>query len=95
MLDKKHSWLEKGSTEWFIVVNFYPTAECDYQIQQSNFYINFPSNDGDRIKLFKQRQPNKNIHTLAIRWQQPNDSIHIVTPVPLQPNKATWLMSTK
>ena len=28
---KKHSWLEKGSREWFTVVNSYPTEECDYQ----------------------------------------------------------------
>jgi len=48
------------------VVNSYPTAECGYQIEQSNFYFNFPSNDSDRIKPFKQWQPNKNIHTLAI-----------------------------
>jgi len=68
---------------------FYPTAECDYQIQQSNFYFNFPSNDGDRIQLFKRWQPNDNIHTLAIRLQQPNDSIQIVAHEPLQPNKAT------
>ena len=46
---KKHSWLEKGSTEWFTVVNSYPTEERDYQIQQSNFHFHFPSNDGDRI----------------------------------------------
>jgi len=26
-------------------VNSYPAAECDYQIQQSNFYFNFPSNN--------------------------------------------------
>jgi len=49
-------------------MNSYPTAKCDYQIQQSNLYFNFPSNDGDKIKLFKQRQPNKNIHTLATGW---------------------------
>jgi len=89
-----HSWPERGSTEWFIVVNSYPTAECDYQIEQSNFYINFPSNDGDRIKLLEQWQPNINTDTLAIGWQQPNKSIQIVATVPLQPNKATWLMST-
>jgi len=29
---KKHSWLQKGSTEWFIVANSYPTAECNYKI---------------------------------------------------------------
>jgi len=81
MLDKKHSWLEKGSTEWFIVVNSYPSAECDYKIQQSNFYFNFPSNNGNRITLFKQWQPNENIHTLTTGWQQPNT--------------ATWLMVTK
>jgi len=28
---KKHSWLEKGSREWFTVVNSYPTEDCDYQ----------------------------------------------------------------
>jgi len=72
------------------VVNSYPAAECDYQIQQSNFYFNFLSNDGNKIKLFKQWQPNKNIHPLAIEWQQPNNSIQIVAPEPLQPNKATW-----
>ena len=77
------------------MVNSYPAAECDYQIQQSSFYFNFPSNDGDGIKLFKQCQPKKNIQTLAIGWQQPNDSIQIVAPEPLQPYKATWLMSTK
>jgi len=60
------AWLEKGSTELFVVVNSYPTAECDYQIQQSNLYCNFPSNDGDRIKLCKRWQPNKKIHILAI-----------------------------
>jgi hypothetical protein len=48
-------------------MNSYPTAECDYQIwEASDFYLNFPSNDGDIIKLFKQWQPNKNIQTLAI-----------------------------
>jgi len=30
---KKNNWLEMGSAEWFIVVNSYQTAECDYQIQ--------------------------------------------------------------
>ena len=40
-------------------------------------------------------QKKKNIHTLATGWQQPNDSIQIVAPEPLQPNKATWLMSTQ
>jgi len=92
---KKHSWLERGSTEWFIVLNSYPAAECDYQIQQSNFYFNFPSNDGARIKLFKQWQPNRNIYTLATGWQQPNNRIQTVAPEPLQPNKGTCLMSTK
>jgi len=29
---KKHSWLAKGNTKWSIVVNSYPSAECDYQI---------------------------------------------------------------
>jgi len=53
------------------VVNYYATAECDYQTQQSNFYFNFPSNDGKRIKLFKQWQPNKNIHTLAMDDSNP------------------------
>ena len=77
------------------MVYSYPTAECDYQIQQSNFYFNFPSNDGDRIELFKQWQPNKNIDTLAIGWQQPNDSIQTVAPELLQPNEATRLMSAK
>jgi hypothetical protein len=78
------------------VVNSYPTAECDHQIQQPIFYFNFPSNDGDRInplnaelnpichllallggativvvsrlrvKLFKEWQPNKHIHIMAI-----------------------------
>jgi len=81
-----------GSAEWFIVVNSYQTADGDYQIQQCNFHFNFPSNDSDWIKLFKQWQPNKN--TLEIGWQQPNDIIQIVTPEPLQPNKATGL-STK
>jgi len=71
------------------VVNSYPTAECDYQTQKYNFYFNFPSNDGDRIELFKQWQPNINIHTQATGWQQPNESIHVVAPEPLQPNKAT------
>ena len=84
-----------GSTEWHIVVNSYQTAEGDYQIQQSNVYFHFLLNDGNRMKLFKQWQPNKNIHTQAIGWQQPNDSTQIVAPEPLQPNKATWLMSTK
>jgi hypothetical protein len=46
-------------------MNLYPAAECDHQIQKSYFYLTFPSNDGDRIKLFKQWQPKKNIHTLA------------------------------
>jgi len=46
---KKHSWLEKGSTEWFTVVNSYQTAECDYQIQQSNFHFNFPSNNATEL----------------------------------------------
>jgi len=50
---KKHNWLEMGSTEWFIVVNSYPTAESDYQIQQCNVYFNILLNDGDRIKLFR------------------------------------------
>ncbi len=71
------------------MVNSYPTAECNYHIQQSNFYFNFPLNDGDRIKPFKQWQPNKNIDTLATGRQQPNSSIQIVAPEPLQPNKAT------
>ena len=73
----------------------YRTAECDYQIQQSNFYFNFPSNDGNRTKLFKQWQPNKHIHRLAIGRQQPNESIQIAAPESLQPNQVTGLMSTK
>ena len=77
------------------MVNSYPTAECDYQIQEPNFYFNFPSNDDDRIKLFKQWQPNKNIDTLATGWQQSNICIQTVAPEPLQPNKATWLKSTQ
>ncbi len=77
------------------MANSYATAECDYQIWQSNFYFNFPWNDDDRIKLFKQWEPNKNIQTMATEWQQPNNSIQIVGPEPMQPNKATWLMSTK
>jgi len=59
------------------VKNSYPAAEHDYRIQQSNFYINFPSNDGNRIKLFKQWQPNKkHSHTgnwmTATKWQYSN-----------------------
>jgi len=44
---------------------------------------------------YSEWQPNKNIHTLETGWQQPSNSIQIVAPEPLQPNKATWLMSTK
>jgi len=36
---KTHGWLEKDSTEWFIVVNSYPKAECDYQIHAPHFTI--------------------------------------------------------
>jgi len=53
------------------VVNSYPLAVCDCKIQQSNFYFNFPSNDGERITLFKQWQPNKNIPALTTGWQKP------------------------
>jgi len=31
------------------VVNSYQTAECDYQIQQSNFHFNFPSNNATEL----------------------------------------------
>jgi len=68
-------------------VNSYPTAEFDYPIQQSNFYFNIPSNDGNRIKLLKLWKSNKNMGTLAIGRQQPNDNIQIVTLELLQSNK--------
>jgi hypothetical protein len=51
-------------------VNSYPTAECDYQIEQTIFYFNYSSNGGDRIKLFKQWQPNNHIQ----KWQLDDSS---------------------
>jgi len=92
---KKHSSLGKGSTEWFIVMNSYPTAECDHQIQQSNFLSNFPSNNATELNSSNSGNLKKQSHTLSIGWHQPNSSTQIVAPEPLQPNKATLLMSTK
>jgi len=49
------------------VVNSYPSAECDYKIQQSNFYFSFPSNDGDRITLI-QTMASKQKHSHTDNW---------------------------
>jgi len=48
-----------------MVLYSYPAAECDYQTQQSKFYFNFPSNDGDRLNYSNRG----NLTTSLTHWQ--------------------------